>query len=263
MLLALDIGNSQIALGLYAAPRWRALWRLATDPSRSSDEYGIYLRELVQHCGLQITAVRGVVLSSVVPAVTELLVRACQELFGCVPFVVGPGVRTGMAVHYEPPASLGSDRLVNALAARERWGAPVIVVDFGTATTFSVVDASGAFAGGAIAPGVGASADALADAAARLRHVGLATQGDVPLIGTNTEDSIRSGVLYGHASLVDGLLARMIEELDPQAQATVPVIATGGYAGLLAPRVPRITATAPDLTLDGLRRIAERNGVLS
>ncbi len=261
MLLALDIGNSQIAVGLCAASKWQAVWRLATDPNRSCDEYRIYLEELFLRQDVPPQVVAAAVISSVVPAVTQPLSQACAQLFGCDSLVVGPGVRTGMAVRYEPPGSLGPDRLVNALAARETWGAPVIVVDFGTATTFSVVDHRGDFVGGAIAPGVGTSADALADAAARLRHVGLQSRGQPPLIGKNTEDSIRSGVLYGHASLVSGLLQRMTEELDPEARDSIPVVATGGFSSLLAPMVRRINTTEPDLTLNGLLLVAQRNGV--
>lgn len=261
MLLALDVGNSQITVGLYEPPAWRAQWRLTTDTSRSADEYGVYLAELFRREGHDPSEVKGVVLSSVVPAVTSTLETVCRERIGCRPLVVAPGIRTGMEVRYHPPSSLGSDRLVNAVAARARWGAPVIVVDFGTATTFSVVDARGAFVGGAIAPGVGTSADALAEAAARLRHVGLATESPVPLIGKRTEASIRAGVLYGHASLVSGLLKRMMAELEPEGRP-VPAVATGGFAGLIAPLVPLIRTTDPQLTLEGLRLVAELNGVV-
>jgi len=274
--LAIDIGNSQITLGLGDDAGWRARWRLASDPRRTADEYAALVRDLVARDGCEPASVRATVVSSVVPALTPVIGAVCRRLFDRTPLVVGPGVHTGMAVRYNPPAALGADRLVNAVAARARFGAPVVVVDFGTATTFNVVDAGGVFVGGAIAPGVGLAAAALAEAGARLHRIDLAPASldPPPLVGRTTEQSMRSGVLYGYAGLVEGLLARIDAELGVMAErgagtnrggtiysatAPVPVIATGGMAGLVAPLVPRITAVEPDLILDGLRIILALN----
>jgi type III pantothenate kinase len=180
-------------------------------------------------------------------------------LFGLEPFVVAPGVRTGIEVRYDPPGSLGSDRLVDALAARARCGAPVVVIDFGTATTFNVVDGSGTFIGGAIAPGLGVAATALAQSGARLSRIDLSPPDGMGVVGRNTAQSMRAGVLFGHAGLVDGLLDRIDRELAPSPRVPAPVIATGGMCRLMAPLVNRINAAVPDLTLDGLRLIHEMN----
>ncbi len=276
--LAIDIGNSQITLGLGDAAGWRARWRLATDPRRTADEYTVLVGELFALDGCAPGAVGAVALSSVVPVLTPVIVAMCRRLFGERPLVVAPGVRTGLAIRYSPPAALGTDRLVDAVAARTRFGAPVVVVDFGTATTFNVVDAAGTFVGGAIAPGVGLAAAALAEAGARLSRIDIAPPGnDAPaLVGRNTEASMRSGILYGYAGLVEGLLARIDTELADMGPSDgmpdnysaqgmvpgardVPVIATGGMAGVVAPLVPRITAIEPDLILDGLRIILDLN----
>jgi type III pantothenate kinase len=186
-----------------------------------------------------------------------------ETLTGCEPLVVGPGVRTGINVQYDTPTTLGSDRLVDALAARERFGAPVVAVDFGTATTFNVVDQSGDFVGGAIAPGVGLAADALAEAGAQLRRVDVMSPPSSTAVGRNTDDSMRSGILLGYADLVDGLLVRIDAELGQSAGQPTPVVATGGMAPVIAPLVDRITAVDPDLTLDGLRLVAQANGVVT
>jgi len=203
--------------------------------------------------------VTAIALSSVVPTLVPVIDAVSQQQFGLRPLVVGPGVRTGMDIRYESPASLGTDRLVDAVAARAAYGAPVVVVDFGTATTFNVVNQSGAFAGGAIAPGIGIAAAALAQAGARLRQIDLAPPDGMPVVGRNTEHSMRSGVIYGYAGLVTGLLRRILDELAPVHSDQVPVVATGGMVQAMAPLVPRINTIAPDLTLDGLRLIATLN----
>ena len=270
--LAIDIGNSQITLGLGDDAGWLARWRLASDPHRTTDEYSVLVRGLFARDGCRPESVTAVALSSVVPALTPVIVGLCHRLFDRGPFAVEPGIRTGMPVRYNPPAALGTDRLVAAVAARAKLGAPVVVVDFGTATTFSVVDHAGSFIGGAIAPGVGLAAAALAAAGARLSRIDLAPPSSEPppLVGRNTEHSMRSGVLYGYAGLVEGLLGRIDAELAEMAahdvgagrlDGPVPVVATGGMAGLVAPLVGRITAVEPDLILNGLRMILALNQV--
>jgi len=256
MLIALDVGNTTITAGLADDLGWRARWRLTTDAGRTADEYGALFAELLDQAGIDPAEVDGAVLSSVVPALTPIVVTLCGALFGQRALVVGPGVRTGMEVRYDPPGALGADRLVDALAARERFGAPVVVVDFGTATTFNVVDASGAFVGGAIAPGVQLAADALAESGARLPRIDLAPVADLPVVGRTTESGMRAGTLYGYAGLVEGLLGRIEAEL---GAPPATVVATGGMAGLMAPLVPRIGSVVPDLTLDGLRHVHALN----
>jgi type III pantothenate kinase len=256
LILALDVGNSEIVLGLGDDTRWHARWRLATIAQRTSDEYAVLVDELFTLRGQRRDRVAGVVLSSVVPCLTPVIATTCVDLFAQAPLVVGPGLRTGMEVRYEPPSALGTDRLVDAVAARARFGAPVVAVDFGTATTFNVVASDGAFIGGAIAPGVGVAAEAMARAGARLRRIEMGSTGDLPVIGRTTDHSMRSGVIYGFAGLVEGLLARIDAELAPAAAPrSVPVVATGGMAAHIARLVTRIDALEPDLTLDGLRRI--------
>jgi len=261
MLLAADIGNTQIALGLADANGWLARWRLETDDRRTADEYGILVAEMFNLEDRDPSNVGAVVLACVVPSLTPVMTTMSQQLFGHTPLVVGPGTRTGMVVRYNPPSTLGSDRLVNAVAARHRFGAPVVVVDFGTATTFNVVDRDGAFAGGAIAPGVGIAADVLAEAGARLHRIDLSPPDRMPVVGRSTQHSMRSGVLYGYAGLVEGLLARIDAELDVSDREDVPVVATGGMAGVIAPLVDRIDAVENALTLEGLRLVGQLNGV--
>jgi type III pantothenate kinase len=235
---------------------------METDSRRTTDEYAVLISELFALEGLPSASVTDVVATCVVPTLTPVIAEYARRTVGHEPLIVGPGTRTGMDVRYDPPAALGGDRLVDAVAAREHYGAPVVVVDFGTATSFNVVDRSGAFVGGAIAPGVGLAAEALAEAGARLRRIDLPQSADVPVVGRNTAQSMRAGVLYGCAGLVTGLLARFDAELGPGADgAEVPVVATGGMAGLVAPLVDRIGAVEPNLTLEGLRIVAELNGI--
>ena len=273
MLLAIDVGNSQITLGLgeRAAPRpagesddaaWHSRWRLPTRVHRTSDELAVLIAALLELDGFEPASVDRVVMSSVVPALSPVIRATCLRLFGADLLQVGPGLRTGLALRYEPPGSLGSDRLVDAVAARARFGAPVVVVDFGTATTFNVVDGSGTFIGGAIAPGVGVAAAALAAAGARLSRIDLTPPREpqrLPLIGRNTEQSMRAGVLYGYAGLVDGLLRRIDASLGAAGDGRPTVVATGGLAGAVSPLVQRFDQRVPDLILDGLRLIEALN----
>ena len=252
MLLVLDIGNSNVTAGLSRDSAWLGEWRLATDVRRTADEYGLLLASLLRRDGIEIEEISHAVLSSVVPGLGSVMADMARSTFALDPIILGPGVRTGLEIVYDPPDSLGSDRLAACLAARERFGAPVIVVDFGTATTISVVDRRSRFIGGVISPGVGITADALALAGARLRRIAL-DPGEIPLIGRTTEQSMRSGALLGHAASVNGLLQNIDLELGTADGTRAPVVATGGWSPTLAPLVTRIDHLEARLVLDGLR----------
>jgi len=262
MLLALDVGNTNTVLGLYslegadsgtAKPALVAHWRVTTHHHQTSDEYGVLFINLFEMHGMAPSQVTHIIISSVVPPVEGTLRQVCEKYFKVHPLFVEPGIKTGMPVLVDNPAELGADRLVNAIAAFERYGGPCIVVDFGTATTFDVISAKGEYLGGAIAPGLGISADALFSRAARLGRVDIKRPAKV--IGTNTVTHIQSGLYYGYIGLVDGILARMIEELG----ATAKVVATGGLASQIAPDSKYIAEIDDMLTLDGLLILFERN----
>lgn len=254
MILAVDIGNTQTVLGLLGDEAdLEGRWRISTDASLTADEIRAKIGALLELDGYRWEDVRGVVVASVVPTLTaayeELAGRAC----GCSPLVVGPGVKTGLPVAYENPHEVGADRIVNAVAAIAEHGAPVIVVDFGTATTLDVVDSSGAYLGGAIAAGIETSAEALFRRAARLSAVDLEPPARV--IGRNTRESVQSGLLLGEAAMIDGLVRRMWAELGYEC----PVVGTGGLAAMMSPLCETITAVDVDLTLKGLALIWRRN----
>lgn len=262
MLLTVSVGNSRTAFAVHApggSGGVRAAFQLHTDPRRTADDLRLAITDLLGRGGLSGRDIAAACICSVVPAATPIAVEVCRALFGIRPLVVGRGVPTGLAVRYRPATALGADRLVDAVAAHAAFGAPVVAVDFGTATTINVVDADGAFVGGAIAPGIGLAAEALADAGARLSRVDL--RGAVPpLVGRTTDAAVRSGLIHGQAALVGGLLERTLRALAPDRGdgAAVPVVATGGWSPVVAPLVPRIGHVAPGLIHDGLRRIWER-----
>lgn len=258
MFVAIGVGNSTTAVGVWHQDRWLARWRLASSVRRSTDEYRVLLDGLFELTELDPAATDGVAIASVVPAITPTFEALARQMFRLSPLVVGPGVRTGMAVRYDPPAALGVDRLLGAVAARQAWGAPAIVVDFGTATTFNVVAGDGSFAGGAIAPGLRTAAEALVASGARLRALNLGDTTTVPLIGRTTEESLRAGALHGFAGLVTGLLTRIGQQLAERGEPQATVIATGGMASTLAPLLP-IGHVAPSLVLDGLRQVHDLN----
>jgi type III pantothenate kinase len=253
LLLTIDVGNTNTVLGVHAGAQLRAHWRLTTRREQTADEYGILVRNLFQASGVDPAALTGVALASVVPSLTSVLVTLSSQYLGQEPLVVEPGVKTGMPILYEPPGDVGADRIVNGVAAFAAYGGPVIVVDFGTATTFDVVTRKGEYLGGVICPGVGISADALFQRAARLPRVDIRNPGRV--IGRNTVSSIQSGLYFGYAGLIEGIIARIRAELHEPARA----VATGGLAETLAAAIPSIEAVDPVLTLTGLRLIWERN----
>ncbi len=282
MLLALDVGNTNTVLGLYRLdeegsasvaasgetaeetasaaqsrteghPKLVAHWRVTTHRTQTSDEYGVLFVNLFNMNGVSVNQVKHIIISSVVPPVESTLRQVCKEYFHVQPLFVEPGIKTGVPVLQDNPADLGADRLVNVIAAYERYGGPCIVVDFGTATTFDVISAKGEYLGGAISPGLGISADALFARAARLGRVDIRRPAKV--IGTNTVTHLQSGLYYGYIGLVDGILERMSAELGAQPK----VIATGGLAKQISGDSRYIAQIDDMLTLDGLRILFERN----
>jgi len=253
MLLAVDVGNTHTVFGLFEDETLRADWRIATRQEATADEIGALARALFQERELDPDAVDGMIVSSVVPNLNAVMTATGKRSFGCEPLLVGPGVKTGMPILYENPHEVGADRIVNSIAALERHGAPVIVLDFGTATTFDVVGEGGEYLGGVIAPGLGVSAEALFSRAARLHPVDVRRPQRV--VGRNTEESLQSGLFHGYAALVEGLLRRIRAELGCEA----PVIATGGFAPGLEAELGFLDAVDPLLTLEGLRLIWEKN----
>ncbi len=253
MLLCVDIGNTNITLGLYDGQALGPTWRLATNHERMPDEFALQLLGLLGHAGLSARDVSCGALASVVPPLTGRWVEVCQRYLGCDPLVVDAGVETGVRILYDEPMVVGADRIVDAAAAHRLYGGPACVVDFGTATTFDAISTDGDYLGGAIAPGIGIAAEALFQRTAKLPRVELARPPSA--IGRNTTHSMQSGLLFGYVGLVEGMVARFRQELGPATK----VIGTGGLAELIARETPVIEILAPWLTLDGLRIVYEMN----
>lgn len=252
-LLAINIGNSTIAIGVFKASMLVASWRAHTEVDRTVDEYTILLNDFFENAALGTDGWRGAVIGSVVPPLTATFQELCRRHL-VDPLIVSSQLKTGMPIRYENPRALGVDRLVEAVAAKSKYGAPVIVIDFGTATTFNAVNRAGEFAGGAIAPGLNLAADALYHATAQLPRVDLALPPHA--IATNTIHAIQSGLVYGYVAMVDGMVERMREEL---GESNARVIATGGRANLIAPESRVIDAVDTDLILYGLEIMYNAN----
>ena len=252
MLLVIDVGNTNTGLGVFDGRRLIVSWRLASRREQTADEYGVFIQSLLQTQGVERGRIKAIAISNVVPPVQQTLEGMCEKYFGIHPFSVEPAVNVKMVLRVDTPHEVGPDRIVNAVAAVALYGPPLIVIDFGTATTFDCVNSRGEFIGGAIAPGITSAAEALISKAARLYRVELVRPKEA--IGRNTVTNIQSGLVYGYASLVDGLVERMRAEMDGPPK----VIATGGLAPLIQEAARTIQHVNPDLTLEGLRLVWEQ-----
>jgi type III pantothenate kinase len=253
MLLTIDIGNTNITLGLYEGEELGPRWRIRTIHDKMPDEYGILLDQLFRHEGCNLEQIQGASISSVVPPLTQTFEQVCRRYVGQEPLVVDAGVRTGVRIRYDNPREVGADRVVNAAAVCVLYGVPACVVDFGTAATFDAVSADGDYIGGAIAPGIGIAAQALFERTAKLPRVELTRP--PAAIGQNTAHAMQSGILFGYVGLVEGMVARFKAELGPNTR----IVATGGLAEIIARETDVIEAVDPWLTLNGLRIIYELN----
>jgi len=261
MLLAIDVGNTNVVLGVFEGEHLTRSWRLATYRERTADELGMMATQLFRYAGLEVEAIDGIILASVVPPLTGMMREMSLRYFSREPLVVDGTTLTGMPILYEPPSDVGADRIVNGIAAFEIYGrprhTPTIIVDFGTATTFDAISVQGEYLGGVICPGIQISADALFQKAARLPRVDVRKPPSV--IGRTTVGSMQSGLFFGYVDMVEGIVRRMREALAGSPGGLVSSVATGGMADVIAGETTVIEAVDPDLTLQGLRMIWERN----
>lgn len=253
MLLAIDIGNTNITLGLYRGEALGPRWRLATRHEKTPDEYGSVMLSLFQHAGISTEDIHAATMASVVPPLTASIRQACEQYFQCKPLIVDASTYTGLIIRYEEAGQVGADRIVDAVACYQLYGGPACIVDFGTATTFDAISSEGDYLGGAIAPGIGIAAEELFLRTAKLPKVSL--NRPPAAVGKNTVHSLQSGLLFGYVGLVEGMVARFREELGPEMR----VVATGGLADTIAMETRILSIVAPWLTLDGLRIIHELN----
>jgi type III pantothenate kinase len=255
MLLVVDAGNTNIVFAVHDGTEWRGTWRIATDAQRTSDEYAVWLLSLLQLTGLRREQVDRAVIGTVVPAALYHLRRLCRDWFLVEPLVARATLDWGFDIRVDNPEEVGADRLLNTLAGHQAYRGPLVVIDFGTATTFDVCDSDGAYLGGIIAPGINLSIEALHRAAARLPRIGIGRPQSV--IGRNTVSAMQSGIYWGYVAMIEGLVSRVCSEYGRQ----IKVVATGGLAPLVAEGTTMIEHIDPDLTLDGLRLLADRNPV--
>lgn len=249
----MDVGNTNIVLGVYDDNKLKYHWRIETNRNRTEDEYGMLIKALFEHEGQSINDVTGIIISSVVPPIMFFLEKMCEKYFRIKPFIVGPGIKTGLNIKYENPREVGADRIVNAVAAIHEYGSPLIIVDFGTATTYCFVNEEKQYLGGAIAPGIQISTEALYTKAAKLPRIEIAPPERI--IGRNTVEAMQAGVVYGYVGQVDGIVSRM----KAYSNKRPTVIATGGLAELIAKESKEIDIVDPLLTLKGLHLIYNRN----
>ncbi|MBY0164022.1 type III pantothenate kinase [Cytobacillus firmus] len=254
MILVVDVGNTNIVLGVYQGKKLLHDFRISTSRQSTVDEYGVLIHNLFQMSNILVSQIEGVIVSSVVPPLVRVVEEMCNKYIGKAPLIVGPGIKTGLNLRYENPREVGADRIVNAVAAVEQYGGPLIVVDFGTATTFDCIDEEGNYLGGVIVPGIGIATEALVQRASKLPRVELEKPKKV--IGRNTVHAMQAGIVFGYAGQVDGLVKRIKAEMGTD---NVKVIATGGMAELIAGETESIEEISPLLTLEGLRIIYERN----
>lgn len=256
VLLAIDVGNTNIVFGVYEGNKLINDWRISTDRNKTSDEYGILFEQILKYHGLYPKDVDDVIISSVVPPIMHTLITMSIKYFGKKPMLIEPGIKTGINIKYDDPRELGADRIVNAVAAYNKYGGPLIIVDFGTAITFCVISKNGDYLGGAIAPGIKISSEALFSRTSKLPKVELVKPKNV--IGKNTVNSIQSGLIYGYVGLVDYIIERIIDELKEEGEVK-NIIATGGFASLIGTESKYINRIDKLLTLEGLRIIYEKN----
>lgn len=254
MLLVFDIGNSNIVLGTYEGKKLLRHWRISTDRQKTGDEYGMLMNNLFHYQGIRMTDIDAIIISSVVPPLMVPMIKMCERYFHIHPLVVGPGIKTGIRLKYENPREIGADRIVNVVGAYEQYGGPLIVIDIGTATTFDVVADNGDFLGGVIAPGLGSSADALFQRAAKLPRIELVTPKNV--ISRNTIAGMQAGIIFGYVGQIDEIVNRIKVEMKEEK---VTVVATGGYARMISRESKTIDKIDHFLTLTGLRVLYERN----
>jgi len=253
MLLVIDVGNSNTVIGLYDGDRLLHDWRVRTVVHHTIDEYGMLILNLYQTVNMNSKTIKDIIISCVVPTMLNVLEPLCQKYFNIKPLIVGPGIKTGMPIHYDNPKDVGADRIVNAVAAYEKYRSPLIIVDFGTATTFDYVSAKGEYMGGCIAPGIVISTEALFERASKLPRVELSRPSK--LIARDTVSSMQAGIMWGYAGLVDGIVKRIKQEIKVDAT----VIATGGLANVIAKETETIDRVEEMLTLEGLKIIYSRN----
>lgn len=253
MIFVLDVGNTNTVIGVYENEELKHHWRIGTSRNKTEDEFGMLIKSLLEHVGLRFEHFDGIIISSVVPPIMAALERMCKKYFRTNPVVVGPGIKTGLNIKYDNPKEVGADRIVNAVAAIHEYGGPLIIVDFGTATTYCYVNEKEQYMGGAIAPGIGISTEALYSRAAKLPRIEIVKPEGI--IGKSTVGAMQSGILYGYVGQVEGIVTRMKAESAVEPK----VIATGGLSSLIAKESNLIDVVDPYLTLTGLKLIYQRN----